>query len=225
VAHPRANGQVEHTNGLILDGLKKRLYDENNKKCSKWINEISSVAWGLRTQPSKAIRVGSYITSWYDVEVSTTGNIWRRQGWYCKTSRVWLSRGNPMQRIVLVGQLLTRSSSSPRETFNDALTVLEIWFFDESRMILGYISLIHGGRIFYCAQGYGPWILSLTVPWWSGGIKFLEYWASTSFSSLINWGHLLLMPGDGYFHYNSILPVYDWYYAQVCWRGLSPYFQ
>jgi hypothetical protein len=23
VAHPRANGQVEHTNGLILDGLKK----------------------------------------------------------------------------------------------------------------------------------------------------------------------------------------------------------
>jgi transposase InsO family protein len=54
VAHPRANGQVERTNGLILDGLKKRLYDENSKKGGKWIDEISSVVWGLRTQPSKA---------------------------------------------------------------------------------------------------------------------------------------------------------------------------
>jgi hypothetical protein len=54
VAHPRANGQFERANGLILDGLKKRLYDENSKKGKKWINEISSVVWGLHTQPSKA---------------------------------------------------------------------------------------------------------------------------------------------------------------------------
>jgi hypothetical protein len=54
VAHPRANGQVEHANGMILDGLKKRLYDKNSKKGGKWINEISSVVWGLRTKPSKA---------------------------------------------------------------------------------------------------------------------------------------------------------------------------
>jgi hypothetical protein len=54
VAHPRTNGQVEHANGLILDGLNKRLFDENNKKGGKWTNEISSVVWGLRTQPSKA---------------------------------------------------------------------------------------------------------------------------------------------------------------------------
>jgi hypothetical protein len=32
VAHPRAYGQVKHANGLILDGLKKILYDENKKK-------------------------------------------------------------------------------------------------------------------------------------------------------------------------------------------------
>jgi IS30 family transposase len=38
VAHPRANGQVEHANGLILDGLKKQLYDENCKKGGRWIN-------------------------------------------------------------------------------------------------------------------------------------------------------------------------------------------
>jgi hypothetical protein len=54
VAHPRANDQVECANNLILDGLKKRLYDENCKKGSKWINKISSVISGLRTQPSKA---------------------------------------------------------------------------------------------------------------------------------------------------------------------------
>jgi hypothetical protein len=39
---------------LILDGLNNRLYNENNKKDGKWIDEISSVVWGLRTQPSKA---------------------------------------------------------------------------------------------------------------------------------------------------------------------------
>jgi hypothetical protein len=43
VAHPRANGQVERAIGLILDGLKKRLYDKNSKKDGKWIDEISSV--------------------------------------------------------------------------------------------------------------------------------------------------------------------------------------
>jgi hypothetical protein len=54
VAHPRANGQVECANGLILDGLKKRLHDKNSKKGGKWIDEISPVIWGLRMQPSKA---------------------------------------------------------------------------------------------------------------------------------------------------------------------------
>jgi hypothetical protein len=54
VAHPRANGQVERANGLIIDGLKKRLYDENCKKGGKWVHELPHVVWGLRTQPSKA---------------------------------------------------------------------------------------------------------------------------------------------------------------------------
>jgi hypothetical protein len=35
VAHPRANGQVERANGMIIEGLKKRLYDENSKKGGK----------------------------------------------------------------------------------------------------------------------------------------------------------------------------------------------
>jgi hypothetical protein len=55
VAHPRANGQVERANSMIIDGLKKRLYDENSKKGGTWIHELPHVIWGLRTQPSKAI--------------------------------------------------------------------------------------------------------------------------------------------------------------------------
>jgi hypothetical protein len=54
VAHPRANGQVERANGMIIEGLKKRLYDENSKKGRKWIHELPHVVWRLRTQPSKA---------------------------------------------------------------------------------------------------------------------------------------------------------------------------
>jgi hypothetical protein len=39
---------------MIIEGLKKSLYDENNKKGGKWIHELPHVVWGLRTQPSKA---------------------------------------------------------------------------------------------------------------------------------------------------------------------------
>jgi hypothetical protein len=53
VSHPRANGQVERANGLILDGLKKRLYNENNKKGGKWIRELSLVVWGFTLKHAK----------------------------------------------------------------------------------------------------------------------------------------------------------------------------
>jgi hypothetical protein len=54
VAHPRANSQVERANGMIIEGLKKRIYDENSKKGGKRIHELPYVIWWLRTQPSKA---------------------------------------------------------------------------------------------------------------------------------------------------------------------------
>jgi ribonuclease HI len=53
VAHPRANGQVEHANGMVLDALKKRLHNAANSKGGKWIKELPNALWGLRTQPSK----------------------------------------------------------------------------------------------------------------------------------------------------------------------------
>jgi hypothetical protein len=49
VAHPRANGQVERSNGMILDALKKRMYRENDKAPVQWIKELPAVVWGLQT--------------------------------------------------------------------------------------------------------------------------------------------------------------------------------
>jgi hypothetical protein len=60
VAHPRANGQVERANGMVLDTLKKRLHDAANSKGGKWIKELLNALWGLRTQPSKPTRQSPY---------------------------------------------------------------------------------------------------------------------------------------------------------------------
>jgi hypothetical protein len=55
VAYPRANGQVERANGMILEALKKKVFDKNEKLVGKWIRELSYVVWSLRTQPSRAL--------------------------------------------------------------------------------------------------------------------------------------------------------------------------
>jgi len=39
---------------MILEGLKKRLFEINSKKGGKWVQDFKKVVWGLRTQPSKA---------------------------------------------------------------------------------------------------------------------------------------------------------------------------
>jgi hypothetical protein len=55
VAHPSANGQVEHVNGMILEALKKRMFERNKKSTGKWIKELPYIVWSLRTQPSRAL--------------------------------------------------------------------------------------------------------------------------------------------------------------------------
>ena len=46
VAHPRANGQVERANGMILDALKKRMYRENEKSSRKMAQRVTSRGLG-----------------------------------------------------------------------------------------------------------------------------------------------------------------------------------
>jgi transposase InsO family protein len=55
VAHPQTNSQVERANGMILQGLKRRIFDQLNKSGPKWLQELPAVVWSLRTTPSRAI--------------------------------------------------------------------------------------------------------------------------------------------------------------------------
>jgi hypothetical protein len=43
MAHPRANGQAERANGMILDVLKKILYWANDKHLGRWLKELPVV--------------------------------------------------------------------------------------------------------------------------------------------------------------------------------------
>jgi hypothetical protein len=67
VAHPQTNGQVERANGMILQGLKPRIFDRLNKSGRKWLQELPSVVWSLRTTPSRATGFTPFFLV-YDVE-------------------------------------------------------------------------------------------------------------------------------------------------------------
>jgi transposase InsO family protein len=54
VSHLHSNGQVEHSNGMILQGLKPRIFDRLKPYAEKWVKELPSVLWALRTTPSRA---------------------------------------------------------------------------------------------------------------------------------------------------------------------------
>jgi len=56
VAHPQTNGQVERANSIILQGLKPRIYNRLKKFGKKWVEELSSVLWSLKTTPSRATK-------------------------------------------------------------------------------------------------------------------------------------------------------------------------
>jgi hypothetical protein len=56
VAHPKTNGQLECANGMVLQGLKPRIFNKLNKHGKKWVAELPSVLWSLRTTPSRATR-------------------------------------------------------------------------------------------------------------------------------------------------------------------------
>ena len=47
VAHPQSNGQVERTNGLILQGIKPRLEAPLHRAAGAWAEELPNVLWIL----------------------------------------------------------------------------------------------------------------------------------------------------------------------------------
>jgi hypothetical protein len=54
VAHPRCNGQVKKANGMVLQALKDRIYDDASNYAARWLAELPHVIWGLMTQVSSA---------------------------------------------------------------------------------------------------------------------------------------------------------------------------
>jgi transposase InsO family protein len=54
VAHPKSNGKVEKSNGLVYAGLKKRLLRPLKRVASAWVKELPSVLWSLSTTPNSS---------------------------------------------------------------------------------------------------------------------------------------------------------------------------
>jgi hypothetical protein len=54
VSHPQSNGQVEHSNGMILQGFKPRIFDRLKPYAEKWVKKLPSVLWALHTTLSRA---------------------------------------------------------------------------------------------------------------------------------------------------------------------------
>jgi transposase InsO family protein len=47
MAHPRANGQVERVNGMILDALRKKVFNKSGNLAGKWFKELPYMVWSL----------------------------------------------------------------------------------------------------------------------------------------------------------------------------------
>jgi transposase InsO family protein len=54
VSHPQSNGQVERSNGMILQALKPRIFDRLKPYAKKLVKEFPSVLSALCTTPSRA---------------------------------------------------------------------------------------------------------------------------------------------------------------------------
>nr|CAH68008.1 OSIGBa0157K09-H0214G12.19 [Oryza sativa] len=52
VSHPQSNGQVERANGIVLQRIKTRVYDRLMSHDKKWVEELPSVLWAVRTTPT-----------------------------------------------------------------------------------------------------------------------------------------------------------------------------
>jgi len=43
MAHPRTNGQAKRVNGMVLQGLKPRIFNQLNKFGRRWVVELHAV--------------------------------------------------------------------------------------------------------------------------------------------------------------------------------------
>jgi hypothetical protein len=63
---------------MILEALRKKVFDKNEKFAGKWIRELPYVVWSLRTQPSRALHGNTPFFMVYGSEAVVTPDF-RRQ--------------------------------------------------------------------------------------------------------------------------------------------------
>jgi hypothetical protein len=56
IAHPQTNWQVKRVNGLILHGMKIRMFHDLEARGRNWYKELASVLWVLQTNVNRATR-------------------------------------------------------------------------------------------------------------------------------------------------------------------------
>ena len=56
----KINGQVECASGMMLQGLKPRIFNKLNKFGRRWLMQLPSVIWSLRITPSQATGFGPF---------------------------------------------------------------------------------------------------------------------------------------------------------------------
>jgi hypothetical protein len=54
------NRQVERANGLLLQGMKARMFEDLEARGRNWHKELPSVLWALQTNINKATRDTSF---------------------------------------------------------------------------------------------------------------------------------------------------------------------
>jgi hypothetical protein len=149
VAHPMTNGQVERANGMILQGLKPRIYNDLNKFGKRWIKELPSIVWSLRTTPSQAtgfspfflvygaeailptdLEYGSPRTKSYDDQSNQTS--WKRLG----TWPYYTQRG-----------ISSPYDATTPEGFGPETSKWETWYFGYDKTPEGATSLPLPGKV------------------------------------------------------------------------------
>jgi hypothetical protein len=203
---------------LILDGLKKRLYDENCKKGGKWIDEISSVIWELRTQPSKATGSSPFFLVYGSKTVLPADVMWKsprpemfEEGKADTARHLKLDSATEIRCNVLLQSARYVQGVRRYHDQNVQRCPFDVgdMFFNESRMTPGYTSLTRDGRgLSSCIRLQNLGRIAYRTPM---ARRFLIPRISSTCAVFIlsQPRHLLSASGDLYFQYNSVLQVYD----------------
>jgi IS30 family transposase len=72
VTHPRCNGQVERANGMVLQAIKDRIYDDASNYATRWLAELPHVIWGLRTQVSSTMSFSPFFLVYRSEDILPT---------------------------------------------------------------------------------------------------------------------------------------------------------